>query len=276
MQNPPKNDSRRPAISAPASTKPGRAWIACAAIVALALAGAAAVYPSDAPISDAVQRWFQVAVTPPLDFAIKTWRMLGKFDVVFLFMVFLCWATGNRRLLWRFACAAVPSGVFVLLVKKIVARPRPVGDDAVSFPSGDTSIAFVWATILAAEYPVLAVPALLGAAVIAFLRVAGGYHFPSDVIVGSAIGFGAACIAVYKAGPVPRWLYRAMQRTRWGLIGLGSFVTYAVVRCIVDKKWALILAAIVVPVTLAVVGIAKRRVFARYLRMRRARASRPR
>ena len=246
-----------------------RTWLPDAAIVAVLLLTAVVVFRWDGAASSTAQDWFQQHAKPAVPtFVIEPFRLLGKTDVVWFFVLFLCWATGNRRLLWRFACAAVPSALFVLLVKVIVARPRPTGHSIVSFPSGDSSIAFVWAAVLAAEYPILAVPAFMAAATIALLRVAYGLHYPSDVLAGSAIGFAAARIAVHLAQTVPTWLYRATQRLRWGLIMVGGFAAYVAARAIFEKRWILVLAAAVVPLILCVTAIAKRKVYARLLRKR--------
>jgi membrane-associated phospholipid phosphatase len=93
-------------------------------------------------------------------------------------------------------------------LKLTVHRPRPVlyGSDAAqaagladnreSFPSGHTSVAFAAAT----SYATLAVRQhlphatrnaimlYLGAAGVGALRVAGGRHFPTDVLAGAALG----------------------------------------------------------------------------------------
>ena len=120
---------------------------------------------------------------------------------------------------------------------------------------------------MAAGYPFIAIPAFLSAAGIAILRVIDGAHYPSDVLVGSAIGFAGARIVVRKIHEVPRWFYRATQRMRWGLIGLGSFALYVIVRTVVEKKPSvIILAAFVVIVTAVSVAASNRRSLMRFYR----------
>ena len=67
-------------------------------------------------------------------------------------------------------------------------KSYPGGD---SFPSGHSAAAFAFAHVVASEYPgwkvKLAVYGL--AAATAFARVGGREHFPSDAVVGSAIGY---------------------------------------------------------------------------------------
>ena len=64
----------------------------------------------------------------------------------------------------------------------------PGGD---SFPSGHSAIAFAFAHVLADEYPgwKVKLAAYSLAAATAFGRVGGREHFPSDVLVGGAIGY---------------------------------------------------------------------------------------
>jgi membrane-associated phospholipid phosphatase len=60
-----------------------------------------------------------------------------------------------------------------------------------SFPSGHSALAFTLASVVAHEYPSLPVQlAMYGlATTVATTRVTGGQHFPSDVFVGSTLGY---------------------------------------------------------------------------------------
>jgi len=64
----------------------------------------------------------------------------------------------------------------------------PAGD---SFPSGHTAIAFAFAHVVADEYPSWEVKlaAYSLAAATGFERLGGREHFPSDVLVGGAVGY---------------------------------------------------------------------------------------
>jgi hypothetical protein len=77
-------------------------------------------------------------------------------------------------------------------------RPRPDGTDDMSFPSGHTSAAFSCATLANRNLDsldgsddvraVLEVANTVLAAGVGWARVEGGKHYPSDVLVGAALG----------------------------------------------------------------------------------------
>ncbi|MDT3404682.1 phosphatase PAP2 family protein [Mucilaginibacter terrae] len=102
------------------------------------------------------------------------------------------------------ASSSVLSYGAVLLIKKLLKRPRPfrgnyrimpvyiAGD--YSFPSGHSSSAFSTATSLSMAYPkwYVIAPSALWAGSVAYSRMYLGLHYPSDVAVGSLMGAGTA------------------------------------------------------------------------------------
>jgi len=94
-------------------------------------------------------------------------------------------------------------------LKRIVNRPRPyvtypdlenlVGAGDGSFPSGHASGAFAFATALSLEYPewYVIVPCYTWASSVAYSRMHLGVHYPSDILMGAAVGAGSAWISHY-------------------------------------------------------------------------------
>jgi len=124
-------------------------------------------------------------------------------------------ATGDRS--HRELVSALQAGLWAEsateLLKAAVGRERPAlyteaggavavnRDDLRSLPSGHTSVAFSLATSLwLAERDLHGRPGLLGwlgvvgATGVGVLRVAAGKHFPSDVMVGAAVGTASALV----------------------------------------------------------------------------------
>ncbi len=94
--------------------------------------------------------------------------------------------------------------------KLLIARTRPHYHPAIpvptthSFPSGHAASSFAAATVIAVLEPRLRVPAFVLAAGIAFSRVYNGVHWPSDVLVGAAVGVVTALLLLAGARRVPR------------------------------------------------------------------------
>jgi undecaprenyl-diphosphatase len=73
-----------------------------------------------------------------------------------------------------------------------------VPSDQFSFPSGHTSAAFMMATLCSAFWPSLAVVLYAWSISVGFSRVLLGVHFPSDVVIGAAMGTGIAYLSLYR------------------------------------------------------------------------------
>lgn len=99
----------------------------------------------------------------------------------------------------------------IFLLKTLVRRARPFvtlpdvtprqrrppsGLDPYSFPSGHAALAFTLATSASLSYPewYVIAPALTWATATALARVWHGMHYPSDIVIGAALGAGTAML----------------------------------------------------------------------------------
>jgi membrane-associated phospholipid phosphatase len=98
------------------------------------------------------------------------------------------------------ALALVPTNLAVEVLKRTTFRPRPDGEHKrsnASFPSSHAANAFAIAWVLARRWRRGALLFFLAATVVALSRVYLDRHFPSDVLVGAAIGTGCAASATW-------------------------------------------------------------------------------
>src|SRR4029079_11803238 len=89
-----------------------------------------------------------------------------------------------------------PDHTLVPALRQLRRQPRTT-----SFPSGHSASAAAFATGVALQAPAIGVPVAAVAAAVAYSRVHTGVHYPSDVVVGAAIGAGTA-VALRRAWPV--------------------------------------------------------------------------
>ena len=118
-----------------------------------------------------------------------------------LLIVFIGWylLCRKRVVLWGIGSLAV-SGIISRILKEVFARPRPLAIlttvhtfgysfKSCSFPSGHATTIFAAATILSFSYKRFAPLFYLFAFAVAYSRIYLGLHWPSDLIVGGAIGY---------------------------------------------------------------------------------------
>lgn len=124
--------------------------------------------------------WIAVAIT--------------SFGVAFLALLIL--ATRKKRVIFNGLISFLLSSGVELCIKQIFHTARPAGNALVaatnySFPSGHSANAFALAMTLYFYDKRIGIPALIFAAIIGISRIFVGAHWPSDVIVGAALGIGA-------------------------------------------------------------------------------------
>lgn len=172
-------------------------------------------------VDEAVLRWIADCLrTPLLDGFMIFYTGLGDAGRLFIALALL-------MLLFRRTCraggtalTAMMFGLIVtnLTIKPFVGRARPwvvmegfaalVGSgDANSFPSGHTCAAFAFASALCAVLPQRWAKglALAAAVLMGFSRLYVGVHFPSDVLVGAAIGALCGLLADRAVSALLKW-----------------------------------------------------------------------
>ncbi len=156
-------------------------------------------------------RLVQSAASPALDQIFLFFTLLGEAWLPVLLVAVIYWAYNKRFGEFLGYCALFSLAVNCL-VKNVVQRPRPIGEEGIrslrtqtatgsSFPSGHSQSAaslfatlsyFVrkhWFTALAVVIPVL----------VGFSRIYLGVHYPTDVLAGLLLGFliPAVCYFLY-------------------------------------------------------------------------------
>jgi len=153
--------------------------------------------------------WMHSAATRPwVVAALKVVSRLSDgwlWGAVLLALPWIDHASGTSVLIRGVGVGAVNLLIYAI-VKHTIARPRPYRScpgirpctrtlDEFSFPSGHTLHAVTFAVILSSYYPVLNFVLWPFAALVAVSRVVLGLHYPSDVIVGAAVGALTAAVS---------------------------------------------------------------------------------
>lgn len=199
----------------------GREWIAVSALTAVTVLA----YTQDDFTRDFFQRnrWHAAEQSSRYFF-----EPLGRGEVIFPLMggvYILGLATGNQRAS-RAGLTAVKAmaitAFFTHAIKYATQRFRPHDHDPpnprlwegpfgsyahTSFPSGHSSVVFAAATVLAFEYrdkPWVPVLSYTLASLSALSRVYDDEHWVSDVIIGSALGFGIGKLVYRNTACSPR------------------------------------------------------------------------
>ena len=96
--------------------------------------------------------------------------------------------------------AQIVSGVTTFALKHTVARTRP-DSEARSFPSGHASGTFAAATVIQRHFGLKgAIPAYTAAVLISGARMQANSHYPTDIIVGAAVGILSGRAATFDLG----------------------------------------------------------------------------
>ena len=199
---------------------------------------AVVVWPFDETLSDmlCISRVGHAA-TPLWWEALKGVRVFGKAEILFVLGFLL--AIYRRKQVAVSSCLAVLlAGLMVTPVKVIIGRPRPDGSNKMSFPSGDIASLTAFVVPIASTIPAVRPVALAGVIVVGAVRVSNGFHFPSDILAGVAIGIVAGAIVLSMKFSLKsrarRLLRRSWFATALGILliihlflpGMGNFRTF--------------------------------------------------
>jgi membrane-associated phospholipid phosphatase len=181
------------------------------------------VWPFDETLSNmlCISRVGHVA-TPLWWEALKGVRVFGKAEILFVLGLLL--AIHGRKQAAVYACIAVLlASLIVTPTKLIVGRSRPDGSNHMSFPSGDVGSLAAFVVPIVSAFPAIGPVAFAGVVAVGAVRVANGFHFPSDVLAGIAIGIFAGAVVLSVRFPFkPR--VRSLLRRSWLAAALGGVV----------------------------------------------------
>ena len=163
---------------------------------------------------------------PVLDKVMLFITTLGNGGIVWIAITILMFIfCKDKRCAWTSTGALLLSVLVInLVLKNLVARARPcwIDTDVVlllknpkdySFPSGHASASFATAVsiIRYAEYRKQGIAAMVLATLIAFSRMYFFVHFPTDIIVGIALGILEALLAAFLV----KKLQKRKKQARW-------------------------------------------------------------
>lgn len=107
-------------------------------------------------------------------------------------------------------CIFVPAVMFVSvsILRKIINRPRPYeklgisplikkDKNGESMPSRHVFSVFMIATTFLYVLPALSIPLFIIGILLSAVRIIGGVHYPSDILVGAAIGIFSGVIGFF-------------------------------------------------------------------------------
>lgn len=213
---------------------PVLAWLALSLPLLLVAAGCFALIGGEAATAQYFAQWR--AQNADAAFWLKLYTDWGNaaFYLVYAGVLLAGLARGRRELtalaLGYLAAQLLVSLLAVRVLKMSIGRPRPlVGGDFLPFtalgshhsmPSGHATEFTLQTLPLALRCRSLPGPLLLGLALglMAFTRIALGWHNPSDVLAGWALGTLGGLLAQYLAGRIA-WRLNGGRRLRFGKPG---------------------------------------------------------
>jgi membrane-associated phospholipid phosphatase len=111
--------------------------------------------------------------------------------------------TRFRAMTYDMLDASIVNFAYTSVIKELVGRERPNGQDEKSFPSGHTSNSFALAAVAQRHYGwKIGVPAYLTAGLVGASRIQQDKHYLSDVVAGATLGYlvGRTVVRVNSSG----------------------------------------------------------------------------
>ncbi len=123
--------------------------------------------------------------------------------------------------------ATLYSSLLTTVLKYTIREPRPNGQSRNSFPSGHTTTAFAFASVVGARHNIYwGIGAYTIAALVAYSRMNDNMHYIHDVTAGATIGIGYGLGLHYlekKIGKVSYYLVPQITPSRVGLTYIKEF-----------------------------------------------------
>jgi undecaprenyl-diphosphatase len=160
------------------------------------------------PVDDAVRAWVQAHRTPALEPVMRFASDRSRVVLLAGGAVALFSGSSGRAFVLESAVALLPVNVAVEGIKWCVGRTRPDGDTNrrnSSLPSSHAANAFAVAMVITRRWRRAAIPAWLGAALVAASRVYLDRHWLSDVVLALVLAAGGAWLAA--------WVMKRRQNT---------------------------------------------------------------
>jgi 4-amino-4-deoxy-L-arabinose transferase-like glycosyltransferase/membrane-associated phospholipid phosphatase len=179
---------------------------------------AVVVLPFDQTVSDALRLSVNTQGGLFLWRLAQPVKLFGKGEILLLIGFIL--AIHRRKQVAVVACLAMLiAGLIVAPMKFTFERQRPNARDTRSFPSGDAAAIAAFMVPIAMAFPVARPLAVGGIAAIGAARVAVGFHFPSDILAGIAIGFFSSAFILSRKISLKPKVRRLLKRS-WLIVAL--------------------------------------------------------
>lgn len=122
-----------------------------------------------------------------------------------IFSIILLFSNFQIGFFFSFISSFIVERVMYYLIKNLTRRIRPfeklkfqnipiLPPDKYSFPSGHTSAAFLFATLISLYFPMLTLFVFIFAFLVGISRIVLNLHYPTDVFIGSQLGISIAII----------------------------------------------------------------------------------